>query len=282
MILSLFRRSVKYVLAVPAPDLASLCDDLEAEHADLDAVVAPIDASQWDRPTPAARWTVRDQIHHLGWFDRNAVIAIEEPEEFVETMNSMVGDFAAFESTMAAEARALSAAELLEWWRAGRERILRVVRHADPSLRVPWYGPPMAIASFTTARLMETWAHGQDVCDALGATRPPTARLRHIAHIGVRTRGFSYAIRNREVPDGEVYVALTAPDGSTWAWGDASAPDRVTGPALDFCLVVTQRRHLADTALEAEGPLAAEWMSIAQAFAGGPGEGRQPGQFAST
>ena len=267
---------------MPAPDLAALCDDLAAEHAALDAVVAPVDAADWDRPTPAAGWTVRDQIHHLGWFDRNGVLAIEDPDDFAATMNEMVGDFGAFESTMAAEARAMSSSELLEWWRAGRERILRVLRHADPSLRVPWYGPPMAIASFTTARLMETWAHGQDVVDALRVTRPPTARLRHIAHIGVRTRGFSYAIRNREVPDGEIYVELAAPDGSTWTWGDAGASDRVTGPALDFCLVVTQRRHIADTSLHTEGPLAEEWMSIAQAFAGGPGEGREPGQFAHT
>jgi uncharacterized protein (TIGR03084 family) len=197
-------------------------------------------------------------------------------------MQSMVGDFGAFEETMAAEARSMAADELLDWWRAGRERILRVVRHADPSLRVPWYGPPMAIASFTTARLMETWAHGQDVVDALGASRTPTARLRHIAHIGVRTRGFSYAIRDRSTPDGEVFVALTAPDGSEWTWGDSGASDRVCGPALDFCLVVTQRRHVDDTSLTIEGPLATEWMSIAQAFAGGPGDGRTSGQFANS
>src|SRR5947207_9687787 len=123
-----------------APDLASLCDDLEAEHADLDAVVAPLDAAAWDRLTPAAGWAVRDQIHHLGWFDRNAVVAVEEPDAFTTTMNEMLGDFAAFETTMATEARSLPADELLRWWRAGRDKLLRVLRHADPSLRVPWYG----------------------------------------------------------------------------------------------------------------------------------------------
>ena len=270
------------VRRMAAPDIASLCDDLEAEHADLDSVVAPLEPAAWDIDTPAAGWAVRDQIHHLGWFDRNAVLAIEQPDEFTESMNEMVGDFAAFEAKLAAEARALPASELLEWWRAGRDRILRVARHADPSRRVPWYGPPMALASFVTARLMETWAHGQDVVDAVGATRAPTVRLRHIAHIGVRTRGFAYTIRNRPLPDGDVRVELDAPDGSTWTWGSEEAADRVCGPALDFCLVVTQRRHIDDTALVADGPLAVEWMSIAQAFAGGPGEGRQPGQFAHT
>src|SRR4051794_29950547 len=265
---------------MPPPDLAALCDDLEAEHADLDALVAPLDAAQWDLATPAARWAIRDQIHHLGWFDRNGAVAVEEPEVFAATANEMMGDFGNFESTMAAEARCMPPDELLEWWRAGRSRILAVLRHADPSLRVPWYGPPMAISSFATARLMETWAHGQDVADALGAERRPTVRLRHIAHIGVRTRGFAYALRERAVPDADVRVELEAPDGSTWTWGDEASPDRVRGPALDFCLVVTQRRHVADTALVTEGEGAADWIAIAQAFAGSPGEGRQPGQFA--
>jgi uncharacterized protein (TIGR03084 family) len=264
---------------MPAPDLAGLCDDLAAEHAELDALVAPLDASQWDLATPADRWAIRDQIHHLGWFDRNGVLAIEDPDAFNASVAEMVGDFDGFEARIAAEARAMPADELLAWWREQRARILDVMRSVDPSLRVPWYGPPMALSSFATARLMETWAHGQDVVDALGVRREPTARLRHIAHIGVRTRGFAYALRDLPTPDGEVRVELDGPDGSTWTWGSEDALDRVTGPALDFCLVVTQRRHRIDTALKAEGPLADEWLSIAQAFAGSPGPGRRPGQF---
>ena len=64
--------------------------------------------------------------------------------------------------------------------------------------------------------------------------------------------------------------ALTAPGGETWTWGDPASPDRVEGSALDFCLVVTQRRLLADTELTVTGDAAREWMAIAQAFAGGP------------
>ena len=265
---------------MPAPDINEICDDLAAEHADLDALVAPLDASQWDLMTPAEGWAIRDQIHHLGWFDRNGVLAIEDPDGFATAMAEMVSDFDGFEAKLSAEANAIAADELLAWWREARRQILDVMRAADPSLRVPWYGPPMALSSFATARLMETWAHGQDVADALGARREPTARLKHIAHIGVRTRGFSYAVRDLAAPDGDVRVELDAPDGSTWTWGSEDAVDRVTGPALDFCLVVTQRRHLADTAVKADGPLAEEWLSIAQAFAGSPGAGRQPGQFA--
>jgi len=144
---------------------------------------------------------------------------------------------------------------------------------------VPWYGPPMSAASKITARLMETWAHGQDVADALGRTRVATDRLRHVAHIGVGARPFSYAINGRELPADPVRVELIGPSGDQWTWGDPDAANVVRGSALDFCLVITQRRHRDDTDVVAEGPLADEWLAIGQAFAGPPGTGRQPGQF---
>jgi uncharacterized protein (TIGR03084 family) len=132
----------------------------------------------------------------------------------------------------------------------------------------------MSAASSVTARLMETWAHGQDVVDALGLTRPPTARLRHVAHLGVRTLGWSFRVHGRPEPTEPVRVELTAPQGGTWTWGPEDTADRVAGPAEDFCLLVTQRRHRGRTALSARGPVADAWLDLAQAFAGPPGRGR--------
>ena len=155
---------------------------------------------------------------------------------------------------MAAAHRDRSGAEVLAWFDDARSRLLTAFRGLDPSLRVPWYGPPMSAASALTARIMETWAHGQDVADTLGVEREPTARLRHVAHIGIGARAYSYVVNGREVPTTPIRVELAAPDGATWTWGPEDAADRVVGPALDFCLVVTQRRHLGDTALEVSGP----------------------------
>jgi uncharacterized protein (TIGR03084 family) len=137
----------------------------------------------------------------------------------------------------------------------------------------------MSAVSFATARLMETWAHGQDIVDALEIDRPGTDRLRHVAHIGVLARPFSYRANNKIMPDAEIRVELMSPTGALWSWGTPDTSNRVSGDALDFCLVATQRRHLADTALQVEGTAALEWMTIAQTFAGPPGSGRQPGQF---
>jgi uncharacterized protein (TIGR03084 family) len=177
------------------------------------------------------------------------------------------------------QGRSRAPAQVLAWWREQRARLLDGARGLDAKACIPWYGPPMGALAFLSARLMETWIHGQDVADTLGAERRPTARLRHVAFIAVRARAFNYAQHGRALPAGEVRVELQAPDGSTWAWGAEDAADRVSGDALDFCLLAAQRRHLLDTDLRVEGPLAVEWMGIAQAFAGPPGPGRRPGQF---
>jgi len=141
---------------------------------------------------------------------------------------------------------------------------------------MPWFGPPMSATSMATARFMETWAHALDVYDALGARPAATDRVRHVAHLGVRTRGFAFTAHGLDVPGDDVRVELTAPSGELWTWGPEDADQRVHGPAYDFCLLVTQRRHRADLALEAVGDVADRWLDVAQAFAGPPGKGREP------
>jgi len=253
-----------------------ICDDLRAEHADLDRIVSDLDEAAWSTPTPAEGWSVRDQVCHLWFFDQRALLALTDPDGFAADMQQLLRSGGTEASV--APGRAMSGASLLQSWRADRDRLIDVASTVDPSARVPWYGPAMAARSFITARLMETWAHGQDVVDALGATRLPTARLKHVAHIGVRARPFSYMVNSMEMPDVPIRVRLTAPDGDTWEWGEGD-DNTVDGDALDFCLVVTQRRHPADTHLVVRGVAAEEWISIAQAFAGDAGGGRQPGQF---
>ena len=248
-----------------AADMTELLDDLQAEHADLDALLVGADTS---KPSAAAGWTVADCVGHLWFFDREATTALRDPDAFRTNVEALLANPDGYMESTLEQARALGD-DLPATAATQRDALLDALRATDPGLKVPWYGPPMSPASFATARLMEYWAHGQDIADGLGVVRRPTARLRHIAHLGVRTRGFSYAVRGRTAPDVDVHVALTAPDGSQWTWGDPSAADRVEGSALDFCLVVTQRRLLDDTDLKVTGDAAGEWMQIAQAFAGG-------------
>ena len=258
-------------------DMHALAGDLTAESGVLRDMIADLDEDGWQTPTPAEGWSIGDQLSHLAFFDDAAIQSATDPEGFAAEMERAVTVGELTPDVVAERYRNHSGAELLAWFDASRRRLIKLFGELDPALRLPWFGLPMSAASSLTARIMETWAHGQDVADALGLVREPTARLRHIAHIGVRALPFSFAANGLEVPQEPVRVELTGPDGSAWSWGPEHAANRVTGPALDFCLVVTQRRHRADTPIRAFGQVADQWLAIAQAFAGPPGLGRQPG-----
>ncbi|MEC3958104.1 TIGR03084 family metal-binding protein [Nocardia sp. CDC153] len=261
-------------------DLEALLADFTAECADLDRLIADLDPAEWQRDTPAAGWTIAHQIAHLNWTDRVAAVAATDPAEFDRQVQAALPKMLTFVDEAAAEGAKTPAPQLLADWRRDRAALVEALRTVPAGTKLPWFGPPMSPASMVTARLMETWAHGQDVADALGITREPTARLRHIAHIGVRTRDFAYLTHGKAAPAEDFRIELTAPDGQVWSWGPEDAEQRITGPALDFCLLVTQRRHIDDLGLVVRGDDAREWLGLAQAFAGPPGSGRTAGQFA--
>jgi uncharacterized protein (TIGR03084 family) len=259
--------------------MKAICKDLADEHAMLDSIVADIDDAAWDTQTPAEGWTVRDEISHLAYFDDKATIAVTDPDGFSEHQKTLMKGLADAVRADIKTGREMTPSELLEWWRKERATLLKALEPLDPKFRVPWYGPSMSARSHATARLMETWAHGQDIVDALGAHRPPSDRLRHVAHIGFTTLGWSYVSHGMEVPKDPVRLELKGPSGDLWTWGPEDAANVVRGPAEDFCLVVIQRRNIADTDLVTEGEVAAQWMSIAQCFAGPGTHGPKPGTF---
>jgi uncharacterized protein (TIGR03084 family) len=251
-----------------------LTADLAAESAELYEVLSLLAGADWDRPTPADGWSVRDQVAHLAHFDRMATLSATDPERFRAEADADQAGGPDFPDRIAARYRSMAGAEAFGWLQRARREYLDTFAALDPGTTLPWYGPDMSAASSVTARLMETWAHGQDVADTLGVVRRPTLRLRHVAHLGVRTLGWSFRLRGLPVPDVPVRVELTGPDGAPWTWGPDDAADRVTGPAEDFCLLVVQRRHRSETALTASGPVADAWLDLAQAYAGAPGPGR--------
>jgi uncharacterized protein (TIGR03084 family) len=259
-----------------AADLSALTADLVAETAWLDQVLGALATAQWRLATPAPGWTIADQVSHLAYFDEATLLSIRDPDLFRLDAEALAGRGSDFPDQVAAEYRHLGGAELLRWFRAARLALLDGYASADPDARLPWYGLDMGLASSVTARLMETWAHGQDIADTLGIERPATSRLRHVAHLGVRSLPYSYLVNGLPQPDAPIRVELAAPGGGQWTWGPDDAADRVTGTALDFCLVVTQRRHRTDTGLVISGQTAGQWIAIAQAFAGAAGRGRPP------
>lgn len=269
--------------------LDDLLADLGAEGDALRAVVTGLEPDAWATPTPAEGWTVAHQVAHLAWTDEQAVAAARttDPERWPDgkaawdaVVTAALADVDGFVDAGAEELAALSTEELLARWDAGRVALGEALRAVPAGSKMPWFGPPMSPASMATARYMETWAHALDVYDAVAGPaaeggRPlPTDRIRHVAHLGVRTRDFAYSVHEERPPAEEFRVELTAPGGEVWTWGPEDAAQSVTGSAYDFCCLVTQRVHRDDTDLVATGEDAEHWLTIAQAFAGPAGGGR--------
>ncbi|UXA18146.1 TIGR03084 family metal-binding protein [Mycobacterium sp. SMC-4] len=258
-------------------EVDSLIADLRAESDDLDTLVADLAAPDWATPTPAPGWTIAHQIAHLLWTDRVALAAVTDEAAFGDVLAAAIRNPASFVDAAAEELATTAPAQLLVQWRAARTGLHDALATVAPGRKLPWFGPPMSAASMATARLMETWAHGLDVADALGVPRLPTARLRSIAHIGVRTRDFAFTVHGLTPPATPFHVKLAAPQGCSeaeWTWGPDDADQRVVGSAEHFCMLVTQRRARAELDVEAVGADADRWLDIAQAFAGPPGAGR--------
>jgi uncharacterized protein (TIGR03084 family) len=257
-------------------DIATVLTDLADESAELDATVARLSEADWARPTPAPAWTIGHQIAHLAWTDQLALLATTDAEGFGRALGAALADAPATFVDRGAAQFLAPPPELLARWRTGRATLAAALAEAPQDARLPWVGTTMTPRAMATGRIMETWAHGQDVADTLGISRTPTPRLRHVVFLGVRTLGHSFLTRGRPEPAEPVRVELSAPGDEQWTYGPEDATNRVVGPAWDFCLLVTQRRHRSDLSLIATGPVADEWLDVAQAFAGPPGAGREP------
>ncbi|WP_110240309.1 TIGR03084 family metal-binding protein [Nocardioides gilvus] len=254
--------------------LAGVLADLAAEGDQLDELVTPLTDDQWRTATPAEGWDIATTIAHLAWTDEVAVKAATDKEAWDAEVMGAIMNPTGYVDEMAVKGAEAAPADLLARWRAARPALVKTLEEFPAGEKMMWFGPPMSPTSMASARFMETWAHGLDVADALGVDLAPTDRIRQVAHIGVRTRNYSFKNNELEAPADEFRVELTAPSGDVWTWGPDVAGQTVTGSAYDFCRLVTQRVHRDDTDLVAVGADADKWLSIAQAFAGPAGGGR--------
>ncbi|WP_085999765.1 TIGR03084 family metal-binding protein [Rhodococcus ruber] len=253
--------------------LPALLADLDAENEALDEVVRDLSRRAWGYPTPAPKWTIAHQIAHLTWTDSVLTTAIRQPDEFAV----LAGQFEEDGGTVdrAAEELASQAPDdLLQSWRRQRANVITALTEVPTGERIPWFGPPMGVAMAASARLMEVFAHGQDVRDALDIAPIPSFRLRHIAHLVAATRDFAFRVHRLPVPLEPFRIELSLGD-DVWTSGPDDAHQRVTGEALDFSLLATRRRHRNDCRVTARGELANLWLDIIQAYAGEPGRGRR-------
>lgn len=260
--------------------MKDVCADLLAEYSELAALAEKLTPQQWQTRTQFFGWTPWDEIAHLCFFDETGLLATTDADAFAGNTRALLAALVKG-AEISALARSkyghMDGTQLSAYWRTQFSALVARLASLDPKARLPWYGPTMSARSFSTARMMETWAHGQDVFDAMQVARVPTHRLKHIAHIGATTFGWTFVNRKLPVPEPAPWIALSAPGDETWTWNEASSENYVRGSAEEFCLVVTQRRNVADTGLQYAGHAATQWLSMAQCFAGEPATPPAPG-----
>jgi len=252
-------------------------EDFRQETRALHRLVMSLPIASYEEPTQFKAWTIVDVIRHLHFWNRMAHFQLSAPDELAGHLNRMQVRGIAMRAYEGEQLGHLSPAALVAEWADFAEQAADLFAAADPKARLKWAGPDMSARSSITARLMETWAHGQEIYDHAGVVRQNADRIGNIVTLGVNTFGWTYATR-RETPPGPMpHLVLTAPSGAIWTHGEPSGTDRIEGLAVEFCQVVTQTRNVADTSLKVTGPVAADWMSKAQCFAGAPNPPPVPG-----
>lgn len=255
--------------------------DFKAESQALHALLAPLNAADYDRPTGFKDWTINHILAHLHFFNRLADLTLTDESAFnlaykeYKSLSEQPG--ATMRSVTDQLLNQLRGPALLTAWQDYIESMTPTWAAADPKQRLPWVGPTMSARSSITARLMETWAHAHAIYDLLGVQREEHDRIRSVAVIGVNTFGWTHVNRNLPVPQEPPHICLTAPSGEIWRWNPESSTCRIEGDAVEFCQVVTQVRNVADTRLQVTGEVASRWMAMAQCFAGPPEDPPAPG-----
>ncbi|MFT4569452.1 MAG: hypothetical protein ACI8TX_000670 [Hyphomicrobiaceae bacterium] len=250
-------------------------NDFRDESLALYQLLAPLVDADFERKTLFKDWTVHDVLSHLHAWNRAADLSLNDPEKFDAFKTQVISGMMEGKQIRELESVLLDDAKnraRFEQWNEYIGEMTQRFAAADPKKRVAWPGPDMSVRSSITARLMETWAHGQELYDLLGVVRTDGDRIKNIAVLGINTFGWTFKNRRLEVPSDLPYVRLSAPSGETWTWNEPSESNCVAGSASDFCQVVTQVRNIADTKLEVVGETAVGWMAIAQCFAGAPAD----------
>jgi uncharacterized protein (TIGR03084 family) len=241
--------------------VGDIFDDLAAEQAALDAVLAALPDEAWWSPSGAAGWTIADVVVHLAQTEELAVAAADGQTLDWRQYGDNVDD--AMDALVRSESG--TAAEILARWRAAGRACVSGLRQADPQRRLQWVASTVKPATLATTRLAEHWAHALDITGPLGIDYPDTARLRHIAWLGHSTLPYALGLAGSQPR--AVYCELTAPDATVWTFGPPDADSSIVGSAAAFCRVGAQRLAPEDSGLVASGPHGAEALGALRNYA---------------
>ena len=245
--------------------------DFKAESDALYQLLQALNDDDLNEATQFKGWTINAILQHLHYFNYAARISLQDGPEIRQLLDDLRKSQEKGESLVDyadTQLNGVKGRSLLRLWRDYYTDMAHTFREADPKQRVKWAGPDMSVLSSITARLMETWAHGQAIFDLIGVMREDRDHIKNIVVLGNNTFTWTFTNREEKVPDQKPFLKLRAPSNDIWEFNDHSEHNRIEGTATEFCQVVTQTRNVRDTTLNVVGDTANKWMAVAQCFAG--------------
>jgi uncharacterized protein (TIGR03083 family) len=202
-------------------------DALEAFRRDRAALldlVRHLGADEWQRPTAAAPWRVRDVVAHLIGDDLNRLARTRDghsgpgprPGETLAPFVHRIND------EWVQVVQRLSPRVLTDLLEVTSPQVLAMWGEIDPDALtepVSWAGPEPAPVWLDLARdFTEYWAHQQQIRDATGRTDPGDAAVVHTV-LDTFLRAVPHILSAHPRPDGTtVAVAVEGTAGGRWTW----------------------------------------------------------------
>lgn len=255
--------------------MREILSDLVAEQQALDQFLQGIRERDWKRKTSAPGWSIIDTVSHLAYVETFAATAISEGQAFVDAAN--VQDINEWTARGVREGRGKRYQEVIEWWRNGRASVVDALSRLSATERIPWVVNRMSAKAFATLRLMETWAHGLDIKDAMadriiepeeGEDDPlaDTLRLRHVAWLAHRMLPYAFKEAGEEFPASGIRIELMGPKYARWIYGPLDTENVIKGTAGEWCRVAVRRLDVAATELKAIGNEAEIALRVVRAY----------------
>lgn len=254
--------------------MREILSDLVAEQQALDQFLQRINERQWKLPTSAPGWSIKDTVSHLAYTERFAAQVLAEGSSVVK--KAKVDDVDAWTALGITEGREMRYQQVIEWWRNSRADVVDALSRMEGTDRVPWIAGDMSARAFATLRLMETWAHGLDIKDAMEGLltydeeeEDPTAdtsRIRHVAWLAHRMLPYAFAEAGEDFPDSGIRLELMGPRYARWVYGPEDAADVIKGIASEWCRIAVQRMDHGTTSLKTEGDKAETAIKIVRTY----------------
>ena len=242
--------------------MREILSDLVAEQQFLDQFLQRIPLKDWDKKTRSVGWTIRDTISHLA--DSEELAASVMTGEADLTRYRSTPDLDSLRQEAVDKGRKMRPQDVIEWWRGGRAKVVEPLSHMGPEHRLEWIAGSMSARTLATTRLMETWAHGLDIYEALGAEIEDTPRIRHICWLGWKSLPYAFKLAGHDyVP---IRVEVIGPGYVKWVYGPDDAENLIKGSAADWARLSVRRATVKDTRLKVTGEAAQVAVEVVRTY----------------